>query len=121
MRLRNNVLALAATSVLAACASNRYDIVNQCSDRGAGWQPLPVTPSNSAELLALNSAGRPVQEQLRGGVPLTETWFSRGTDQLMVCRYEEDANVCPVALSVEFTRASNVWSAGPVQSRLCSE
>ncbi len=39
----------------------------------------------------------------------------------MICRYEEGANVCPVALTVEFTRASNVWSAGPVQSRLCAE
>jgi len=39
----------------------------------------------------------------------------------MVCRYEEHVNVCPVAMTAEFTRTSNGWSAGPVESRLCRE
>lgn len=121
MGLRNAVLALAAACSIAACTWNRFDVVNQCSDRAAGWQPAAQTPPNRLELLDLPSGGRPVREQLGGGMPLREVWYSRGSDQLMICRYEEGANVCPVALTVEFTRASNVWSAGPVQSRLCAE
>ena len=62
-----------------------------------------------------------MREQLVVGVPLKEAWFTDGPNRLMVCRYEVGAEVCPVALTVEFTRVSTAWSAGSVESRLCAE
>ena len=121
MSVRNYVAALAATSLIA-CASNQFGGgVNQCNQRGSGWMLSPEAPANNLELLALQSEGRPVREQLVAGIPLREVWFSQGSDRLMVCRYEVGAEVCPVALTVEFTRASNRWSAGPVESRICAQ
>ncbi len=122
MNPRYILFALSA-SALVACASapHQFDAGEQCFGRAAGWQRAPDIPPNRAELLDLNSGGRPVHEQLTAGIPLREMWFSKGADRLMICRYEDGADVCPVAITVEFARASTVWSAGPAQSRTCSE
>ena len=120
MNLRNSLAALAAIA-LTACVSNSLDTTEPCADPAAGWKLSPEAPANAADLLALESGGQPVGGQLRSAIPLTEVWFSEGSDRLMVCRYEEHANVCPVAMTAEFTRRSNGWSAGPVESRLCRE
>ncbi len=123
MSLRNNVLVLAlAALLLSACTANRFgNVANQCSDRAAGWGLAAAPPANSLELLALESAGRPVREQLNAGIPLREVWFSQGSDRLMVCRYEAGADVCPVAITADFTLTAHGWSAGPVESRICAE
>jgi hypothetical protein len=116
------VLALSASAFVACASSPRqFDAGQQCYGRTAGWQRLPDVPSNRAELLNLNSGGTPVTAQLSAGMSLREMWFSRGDNSLMVCRFEDDADVCPVAITVEFARTSSVWSAGPVESRTCSE
>ena len=118
MSLRNILAALPALALIA-CASNPADTVDPCADRAAGWKLSSEAPANAAQLLALESGGQPVSEQLRASIPLREIWLSQGSDRLMVCRYEAQANVCPVALTAEFTRTPNGWSAGPVESRLC--
>jgi hypothetical protein len=121
MTARTAMGVLVAVSLLG-CTSvgHRFDNLEQCSGRG-GWRQTPDAPANRSELLELNSAGAPVRERLNVGVPLREAWFESGSNRLMVCRYEENQQVCPVAITVEFTRASNVWSAGPTQSRTCVE
>lgn len=124
MNLRTGLAALAAalaTMALTACASNSLETTGPCADPAAGWKPVAEEPENADELLALQSGGQPVGEQLRSSIPLTEAWFSEGTDRLLVCRYEAHANECPVALTAEFTRTPKGWSAGPVESRLCRE
>jgi len=118
MGLRDILASLAAIS-LVACASDRVGTIDLCADPASGWEISPEAPAIKPQLLGLESGGQPVREQLRGGVPLTEIWFSEGPDRLMICRYEAEADVCPVAITVEFTRASNGWSAGPVESRIC--
>jgi hypothetical protein len=121
MAARTAIGVLVAVS-LAGCTSvgHRFDNLEQCVGRG-GWHRTADAPANRLELLELNSAGAPVRERLSAGVPLREAWFENGSNRLMVCRYEENEQVCPVAITVEFTRASNVWSAGPTQSRTCVE
>jgi len=120
MNLRTSLAALAALA-LTACVSQSLDATDPCADPAAGWKPSPEAPANAAELLALPSGGQPVGQQLRSAIHLSELWFSQGSARLMVCRYEEHVNVCPVAMTAEFTRTSKGWSAGPVESRLCRE
>ena len=120
MNLRYRLAALAAVA-LTGCVSHAPDSIDPCADPAAGWTLSPEAPATAAELLALESGGRPVGEQLRSGIPLTEVWLSQGSDRLMVCRYENHVNVCPVAMTAEFTHTSKGWSAGPVESRLCRE
>lgn len=120
MRLRFSLAAFAAIA-LTACVSRSLDTTDPCADPTAGWKPSPEAPENAAALLALESGGLPVAEQLRSSIPLTEAWFSEGSDRLLVCRYEAHANECPVAMTAEFTHTSKGWSAGPVESRLCRE
>lgn len=120
MNPRTILAALAAMTVVA-CVSNDLDPAFPCADRATGWKVSPEAPANGAELLALDSGGQPVRGQLEAGIPLREIWLSQGPDRLMVCHYEERATVCPVAKTAEFTRKSNGWSAGPVESRLCRE
>lgn len=120
MNFRTLPVALAALA-MAACVSDRPGAVDVCADHAAGWKVSPDAPANQSELLALPSGGQPVSAQLGAALPLTQVWFSDGPDRLMVCRYEPRVEVCPVAISVEFTRASGAWSAGPVESRLCRE
>jgi len=118
---RLNRLAALAVIALTACVSRSPDTTDPCADPAAGWKVSPEVPANAADLLALPSGGQPVSEQLHSAIPLTEIWLSEGSDRLMVCRYEEHVNVCPVAMTAEFTRTSKGWSAGPVESRLCRE
>ncbi len=115
--------ALAALAVIAltACVSRSLDTTEPCADPSAGWKLSAQEPENAAELLALQSGGQPVGEQLRSSIPLTEAWFSEGPDRLLVCRYEAHANECPLALTAEFARTPKGWTAGPVESRLCRE
>jgi hypothetical protein len=119
MTARTAVLAFSAASLLGCTsAAQRFDHLEQCSGQSS-WHQSPAPPANRLELLELDSGGSPVRERLSAGVPLREAWFADGSNRLMVCRYEDYEQVCPIAITVEFTRASNVWSAGSVQSRTC--
>jgi hypothetical protein len=120
MIIRNTLAALAAIA-LTACVSNSLDTTDPCADPSAGWKLSAEAPANAAELLALDSGGKPVGEQMRSAIRLSEVWLSEGPNRLMVCRYEEHVNVCPVAMTAEFTRTPKGWSAGSVESRLCRE
>jgi len=120
MNFRISLAALAAIA-LTACVSRSLDTTEPCADPAAGWKVSPEAPENAAELLALESEGQPVGDQLRSAIPLTEIWFSEGPDRLLVCRYEARASECPVAMTAEFTRTSHGWAAGSVESRLCRE
>src|SRR5581483_2284068 len=105
-----NILATLIVLALSACASDRPDTFDPCGARAGGWKLSPEVPANSQELLALDSGGQPVREQLKSAIHLSELWFSDGPDRLMVCRYEAGSDVCPVAVTAEFTRKSNRWS-----------
>lgn len=119
MSMRNALLASLAAASLPGCTTVGH--LGECGEREARWNQSPEIPANKLELLALSSGGKPVRDQLAAGVPLQEAWFTDGPNRLMLCRYEAGADVCPVALTVEFTRVSTAWSAGPVQSRICTE
>jgi hypothetical protein len=110
-----------ALGILLACGcaspSRRSDTL--CASPGTGWQRSADAPDNDSALLDLKSGGRPIRDQLEAGVALREAWFSRGPDDLMVCRYEASEEVCPVTLVVEFRVTRGVWSAGPVLSNQC--
>jgi hypothetical protein len=121
VNLRTIFAALAAVPLIACADRPGGGPVDVCADHTAGWKISSDAPANQSELLALPSGGRPVREQLATSIPLKEIWLSDGSDRLLVCRYEAQVEVCPVALSVEFTRTSGGWSAGPVESRLCRE
>jgi hypothetical protein len=121
MNLRNSLAAALAAIALTACASRSLETTEPCAGPSTGWKVSPEVPANATELLALESGGQPVREQLRSAISLQEVWLSEGPGRLMVCRYEANVNVCPVAMTAEFTRTSKGWSAGPVESRLCRE
>jgi len=123
MPVHGVLIACAASASLLGCTSvgHRLDDLEQCRGREAHWRPSQEAPANQLQLLELDSGGQPVRERLMAGVVLKEAWFTDGPNRLMLCRFEEGTDVCPVALTVEFTRNSTSWTAGSVQSRVCAE
>jgi hypothetical protein len=76
------------------------------------------TPTNRIQLLALDSLGKPVEDQLSRSTT-TESWFINGPDRILLCRYSDPLNVCEGQETVEFERVGGAWQAGTVLETIC--
>jgi hypothetical protein len=104
---------------LGGCATTTSHIFEVCGvHRADGWVLSTVPPPNRAQLLALDSRGKPVEEQL-GHSTTTESWFINGPDRILFCRYSDPRNFCGELETVDFERVGGAWQAGTVLERVC--
>lgn len=97
---------------------------DQCHvSRSDGWVLSEAWPNNRDELLGVSSHDKTVREELSSNTALKEVWFARGSDYLLLCRYEEGAeDSCTNHLeSAEFYRAPEGWWTTGVLTQVCVE
>src|SRR5690349_18991854 len=87
------------------------------------WVQMGGSPANREELLALaapGSHGKTVHDQLRAANSLKEVWFSRGPEDLLLCRYREVRNTCSNHVeTAEFQMTQQGWSTSGALVTVC--
>jgi hypothetical protein len=100
----------------AAAASHAREVCGM--HRSDGWVLSMDPPTNRVQLLALDSLGTPVEDQLSRSTR-RESWFINGPDRILLCRYSDPRNVCENQEVVEFERVGDAWQAGTVLETVC--